>query len=169
MIDDKNNKKFSSKDLAAIGMGAATVAVTTMFLKVPTPATGGYLNLGDVVVIFLGLRLGWRNGFIASGLGSAIADLMCGYVVFMPVTFVAKGLEGGVAGFVGHKKSSLLIQVSGALAGAALMILLYSLWNWMILGYAPAIASVPGNLLQGFLGVTGAILLERAFNKRDVS
>ena len=62
MTKSINKSKFSPMDLAAIGMGAAAVAVTTTFLKIPTPATGGYLNLGDVVVIFLGFRLGGRNG-----------------------------------------------------------------------------------------------------------
>lgn len=169
MTEQKENRRFSPKDLASIGMASALVAVTTTFLKIPTPATGGYLNLGDVLVIFLGFRLGARNGALAAGIGSAIADLMGGYVVFAPVTFFAKGLEGGIAGFFGYQKTNLLPQLKGALAGACIMVLLYSLWNWMVLGSVPALASVPGNVLQGATGIVGALFLERAWNKRPVS
>ena len=156
------DKRFSSIDLAQIGMGAALVAVSTMFLKVPTPSTGGYLNLGDILVIFLGFRLGARNGALAGGIGSAIADIVGGYMIFVPVTFLAKGLEAGIAGFFGCKKTGLLIQVQSACAGALTMVVLYSLYNWMLLGFLPASASVPGNVLQGAAGVIGAICLHRA-------
>jgi uncharacterized membrane protein len=167
MTEETNNKRFTPAHLAAIGMASALVAVTTTFLKIPTPATGGYLNLGDVVVIFIGFRLGARNGALAGGIGSAIADLIGGYAFFAPVTFLAKGLEGGLAGYLGHNKTSVLTQTVAAFAGASVMVLLYSLWNWTVLGYVPALASVPGNVLQGLAGVTGAVFLQRACRKRS--
>ena len=46
------------------------VLMTTLFIRVPIPSKG-YFNFGDVAVVFSGLLLGRRGGFIAGGLGSA--------------------------------------------------------------------------------------------------
>ena len=49
------------------------------------------------------LLLGAVLGFLAAGLGSALADLFSGYVVYAPVTFVIKGLMAFIA-FYGFKE-----------------------------------------------------------------
>jgi len=37
---------------------AGLVAAVTIFLRVPIPKSGGYLNLGDIIIVFAGLYLG---------------------------------------------------------------------------------------------------------------
>ena len=55
---------------------AAMACVATMVIKIPIPATGGYINLGDCIVLLSGIILGPVYGGIAAGLGSALADLL---------------------------------------------------------------------------------------------
>lgn len=76
---------------------AAMACVATMVIKIPIPATGGYINLGDCIVLLSGIILGPVYGGIAAGLGSALADLLGGYVAFAPATFIIKGLMAVVA------------------------------------------------------------------------
>ena len=66
---------------------AAVTCVVTMIVKIPSPLKG-YLNLGDCVVLTAGWMLSPMYGFLAAGLGSALADLFAGYVAYVPATFV---------------------------------------------------------------------------------
>ena len=51
---------------------AALTCVATMIIKIPSPLKG-YLNLGDCVVLLAGWMLSPTYGFLAAGLGSALA------------------------------------------------------------------------------------------------
>ena len=77
-------------------MLAALTCIATMVIKIPSPLNG-YLNLGDCVVLLAGWMLSPVYGFLAAGVGSALADLFSGYVVYAPATFVIKGLMALVA------------------------------------------------------------------------
>ena len=57
---------------------AALTCVATMIIKIPSPLKG-YLNLGDCVVLLAGWMLSPTYGFLAAGLGSALADTFSGY------------------------------------------------------------------------------------------
>ena len=63
--------------------------VATIIIQVPTVT--GYVNLGDAVVILAGFILGPVYGFVAGGLGPALADLLSGYGYYVPGTFLIKG------------------------------------------------------------------------------
>lgn len=158
-------EKLPARDLsptqrvAMTGMAAAVTAVVTSVVKIPTPATGGYLNLGDVTVIFLAFLLGPRAGAVAGALGSAAADLIGGFAAFVPITLLAKGAEGALAGLAGQPGRSRLVRVVGATLAGVVMALAYAAWDYQLLGAGPALAGLPGNLLQGAVGTAGALAL----------
>ena len=56
MKSEKN--KFSLKKTVIAAMFAALACVATMVINIPIPATGGYINLGDCIVILSGWMLG---------------------------------------------------------------------------------------------------------------
>ncbi|MCR5790680.1 MAG: ECF transporter S component, partial [Lachnospiraceae bacterium] len=74
---------------AALMMALTTIA--TMILQVPIPAAG-YVNLGDCFVLLCGIFLGPVYGGLAAGLGAGLADLLSGFVIYAPATFIIKGL-----------------------------------------------------------------------------
>ena len=84
MIGEKTRK------LVYAALFAALTCVMTMIVKIPVPATGGYVNLGDCVVLLAGWVLGPMYGGAAAGLGSMLADLVSGYPLYAPGTFVIK-------------------------------------------------------------------------------
>ena len=49
--------KIGTKEIAAIAVMGALTTVATMTIQVPFPATGGYFNLGDTVVVATALLL----------------------------------------------------------------------------------------------------------------
>ena len=141
---------------------AAMACVATMVIKIPIPATGGYINLGDCIVLLSGIILGPVYGGIAAGLGSALADLLGGYVAFAPATFIIKGLMAVVAALLIRDISSkniLNVLFAGFIA-EVIMVVGYFVFEALVMGYGLAAAgAILGNAIQGVAGIAIATLL----------
>lgn len=133
---------------------AALAYVATSIIRVPIDATGGYVNIGDTIVLLSAWMIGGIYGALAAGIGSAMADLLAGYSVFVPGTFLIKFLMALAAYliFIMIKKSNIYKIVGYIISGVAaelIMVLGYFLYESTILGYGlGAAASIPGNLTQ---------------------
>lgn len=149
----------------AVGL-TILVMVSTLLFRFPVPG-GGYFNLGDVVIVFTGLYAGKKIGFLAGGIGSALADLI-GFPIFAPITLIVKGLEGFVCG-LGKSDRPVLSYLMPAL-GVLIMVAGYFLGCLLLpnLGKAVAIADLPLNLLQALVGFVGGRALFAAFNRITV-
>ena len=88
-----NNK---TRKIVLAALLASLTCVATMLIKVPSPLKG-YVNLGDCVVLLSGWILSPLYGFFAAGIGSALADIFSGYVIYAPATFVIKGAMALIA------------------------------------------------------------------------
>lgn len=88
------------------GMMTALVFIGTRFIQIPTPATGGYINLGDGFVLISGLLLGPIYGSLAAGIGSALADILSGYAAWAFPTFIIKGIMALIVGIFVAKKDN---------------------------------------------------------------
>lgn len=150
---------------------AALACVATMIIKIPSPLKG-YLNLGDCVVLIAGWMLSPTYGFLAAGLGSALADLFSGYVVYAPATFIIKGVMALIA-FYGftllHKKLGELPSriISGA-AAEIMMILGYFVFEGFMYGFAPSVVNIPANGVQGIAGLVLGVVLVKVFDKARI-
>ena len=91
------------KKIVMTALFAALACVATMSIRIPTPGTGGYIHPGDAIVILSGVVLGPSYGLLAAGIGSAMSDLLGGYFVYVPITFVIKGLIALFSGLVYRK------------------------------------------------------------------
>lgn len=77
---------------------AALVFIATYTIRIPIPATSGYINLGDGMVFLSGILLGPMYGAFAAGLGSALSDMIGGYAFWVLPTLLIKGLMAYVVG-----------------------------------------------------------------------
>ena len=151
------------KKLILAALFAALSCVATMSIRIPTPGTGGYIHPGDAIVILSGVILGPVWGFFAGGIGSALSDLIGGYFVYVPITFVIKGLVALVAGHLYQKigKTQKSRYVAVVLGGVAYIILVaggYFVCEYFIYG-AGAAASIPANIIQGIGGLVISCIL----------
>jgi uncharacterized membrane protein len=139
---------------------ASLTCIATLLIQIPMPATNGYINLGDGVVLLGAFLLGPVYGFAAGGLGSMLADLLLGYAVYAPGTFIIKGATALVAALLlraMHGKLSGLL--AGGVLGELVMVLGYFAYEGLALGYGlAAAASIPGNALQGVAGIAVGVL-----------
>lgn len=157
--------KGNVKKLVFIAMMAALTCAATMAIRIPTPGTGGYIHPGDALVVLSGVLLGPLGGFLAGGLGSAMADLAAGYTLYAPFTLVIKGLIALAAAVLYRKTPGGHRTMGVALGGVADVILVaggYFLCDSLLYGTGGALASVPANLIQGASGLVLAVVLYRA-------
>ena len=153
----------------------ALICVLTLAVRIPTP-TKGYLNLGDCAVLLGGLLLGPVYGTIAGALGSALADFIAGYPVYVPGTFIIKGIMALTVALVPYvfsrtdKKYSRISFIIGSVIAEALMVSGYYLYEAVVIGegFIAAFAGVSGNIVQGTAGVAGAYLLAEIFARTGV-
>ncbi len=162
-----------TKNLISAALFAAIICVATYIVQIPMPATGGYVNLGDCFVLTAGIMLGAGYGAIAAGLGSALADMLAGYMQYAPATFIIKALMAVAAYFIYvslnklfNSKHKIIAKTVAVIAAEAIMVLGYFGYEAVILGYGIAAAgSVLGNVTQGAVGAIAAVALVTALQK----
>jgi uncharacterized membrane protein len=91
--------------LALAAVFAALVFVATYTFVINIPATGGYFNLGEIVIYVAALVFGPLVGGVAGGVGAAISDALVA-PQFAPGTLVIKAFEGAVVGCLGKRRVS---------------------------------------------------------------
>ena len=159
--------KLDGKTIAVLAVMIAVVTVFTLAVRVPIPATQGYINFSDVAIYFAAFAFGPWVGFIAGGVGAGLADVMGGYASFALLTFFAHGLEGLVAGYLGGRTNSLPRLLLGWAAGTIVMVAIYFLGEAFIMGLGPAAAAaeIPANIIQNVAGAVIGIPLVYAVRK----
>ena len=163
-----NDKKIRRMVISALM--AALVCVATMVVRIPTP-TNGYVNLGDCFVLLCGWLLGPWYGGAAAGIGSMLTDLFAGYTSYVPGTFLIKGLDALVAALIFHAlgRNTVAAIVSGVV-GELIMVGGYFVYEALFLQYGVGAAvSIPGNLVQGAVGLVIGVVLLKIFQKARIA
>ena len=163
-------ERNSTQKIVIAALLAALTCVLTMIIKIPSPLKG-YLNLGDSVVLLIGWTLSPMYGFLAAGLGSALADLFSGYAVYAPATFIIKGLMAPVAyyGFklLRKKLGNLPSRIIAGIVAETVMILGYFLFEGVLYGFGPSAVNIPANGVQGIAGLILGCILVKVLKKAD--
>ena len=160
------SRSVSPARIALVALLIALTTVMTKVVQIPIPASEGYWNLSDSATAFAGLIFGPWVGFVAGGVGTAIADLTSGpYAVWAPISLFAHGLEGLLIGLLGRKLRSVPGMVAAFVVGAIVMLAVYLLGGTLIKGLPAAVAEVPLNALQALVGGVVGIPLVLAIRK----
>lgn len=140
--------------LAYGGMMAALVFAATSFFKIPVAVTQGYIHLGDGFIL-LGAALLGMPAVAAAAVGSALADLLGGYTIYIVPTFLIKGAMAFVAVQAFAKERPFPVRAAWLVLAEAVMVLGYFVMEWLVLGYglAAALGAVLPNIVQGASGV----------------
>lgn len=154
------------KKIVLAALFAALTCVATFIIRIPS-FIGGYINLGDCMVLMCGWILG-PIGFFSAGIGSALADLSAGYALYAPVTFIIKGLMALVAALIHKglsKKSVLKANALGGIVAEIIMIVGYFVFELIIYDFGGAVANILANAIQGVVGIIAALFLFVAIKK----
>lgn len=154
----------NSFSLSLIGIFGALTCVVTMIISIPIPATQGFINIGDAIVMLTALLFGPIIGGIAGGVGSALADIFLGYLMYAPATFIIKGLEGFIIGLISNPKINErkigYRDFVGVAVGGLIMVFGYFIYEIILFGFYAALYEVFLNgLVQYGLGIIISLLL----------
>ncbi len=156
-----SDKKIRTMVMAAVL--AALACVATMVVQIPSPMNG-YVNLGDCFVLLSGWLLGpWWGaaaggiGFHAGGSAAGLRPLCAGYAGHQ-----GPDGAGGRTGLQGLRPQEHSHVVSGVVS-EVIMVAGYFGYAALLLGKGiGAAASIPGNLVQGAVGLVIGLLLLQA-------
>ena len=166
-------KKMSTFKLVITALFAAMICVATMLIQIPIPATGGYANLGDGIILICAFLLPPAYAVTAAGLGSALADILAGYVSYAPATLVIKAGVALIAAFIFGKigkdknsRSTLAVMIATGVLAEGFMVLGYFFYEAIILGYGlSAAGAVIGNIGQGAVGIIVGCMIAPVLRK----
>ena len=163
-------KDNTTKKIVFAALLAALACVATMIIKIPTPL-GGYIHAGDAVVVLAGFLLGPVWGALAAGLGSGLADVISGYVLYAPGTFVIKAVVALLAGWIiGTKliQNEFAKALVAGIIGGIVMVGGYMLYEAVFMGFGVgAAANIPMNCIQGAFGAVAGAALYIALSKTN--
>ena len=149
-------KQNNLRRLTVAALLSALAFCATLFLKIPF--LNGYIHLGDCFVLLAGWLLGPLYAFLAAGIGSALADLAAGYPLYIPATFLIKGLMALLITILCHKGGTVR-RILSAFVAEAFMVLGYFLYEWVLYGIGGALPAITGNLIQAAGGIVTSLLL----------
>ncbi|AWE09151.1 ECF transporter S component [Lysinibacillus sp. 2017] len=153
-------------DLILTSMLISLVFIATFFINIrlPIAANGGLVHLGSAMLFIVSILFGPKKGAIAGAFGMALFDLVSGWTLWAPFTFIARGLQGYIVGKIAwsyhHNGKSLVYNILATISSIPFMLLGYYvceriLYNsWLI-----PFASIPGNLVQNCVGIFIALLV----------
>ncbi len=160
-------KETSSTVLIAMAaVMAALVCITTVLIQVPIPATDGFFNIGDAMVMVAALIGGPIVGAFAGGIGSSFADLLGGWYVWVIPTLIIKGMEGFLTGWILRRGEQNVQNVVLAwIIGGLEMVFGYFLVQVYMYGLSAAMVELPFNFVQmavaGIVGIPLSQALKR--------
>lgn len=161
-------RSFELRKMVFTALMMAFVCVGTMFIQIPISATNGYLNMGDGIIYFAAVLLGPVGGFLAGGIGSAMADVLNSYSHWALFTLIIKGSQGFMVGYLVKLSSGKIKQGFSMSLGALIMVVGYFLAGALLKGsFLVSLQSVPANIIQGIFGVILGMALVSVMHRME--
>jgi uncharacterized repeat protein (TIGR04002 family) len=151
-------KSKTIKHLTYSAILAALIFLSTAYLAMPLPVLG-YVHLGDGFILLAAAILPTPYAVGAAVIGAGAADIVSGYVIYLPATVIIKAIT---AMLISSKdKKMISVRNLTALIPAVLVCCGgYYLYESLIYkSFVSPIASVPFNLVQSALGGIIFVLL----------
>ena len=152
--------------LTFAGVFSALILLATQLFKIPTGI--GYANLGDGFILVASFLMG-PAAFFPAAIGSGLADLLAGYPMYIPATFIIKGVMGLAAGLI--MKNGIVTlprKIIAFTAAEVIMVTGYFAYESLPFMYGPAAAagSIFSNLGQAAVGILIGVLLTQILAKQ---
>lgn len=162
-MEQQNTRTHTLSSINELTITAMLIALTLVFtyfvnIRLPIAGNGGLIHLGNVPLFMAALLYGKRTGAITGAVGMGLFDLLSGWTIWAPCTFVVVGLMGYTVGSITEKNKSMPFRILAILAALAIKVVGYYSFeailyhNWIV-----PLGSIPGNIIQ--ILVAGIIVL----------
>lgn len=163
------NLRKSTKTYVLTALFAALIFLVTAYaLHIPTPATGGYVHLGDAFLYIAASVLPAPFAIAAGGIGEALSDLLTGGAVYALPTLVIKSAMALCFARAG-KKIVTGRNIAGAAVAGVICVAGYYLTEAVFYhSFASPLVEIPANLIQAGASAAVYILLGNALDRLNV-
>lgn len=161
--------RISTKELVIDAMLIALTYIFTAFvnLRLPIAANGGLIHLGNVPLFLAAILFGRRTGALAGAFGMGLFDLLSGWYLWAPFTFVIVGFMGFAVGAITEKHHGYGWNALAIAIACVIKVVGYYIAEGFIYGnWVTPVTSIPGNLVQ--IGVAAIIVLPIAERLRVI-
>ena len=161
-----SNDKYSTKDYTITALFAGLIFLVTAYvLHIPTPATGGYIHLGDAFIYLAASILPEPFSALAAGIGASLSDIMTGCAIYALPTFIIKSVMTLCFSSKGPK---IIIKrnILAMFAASAIDTCGYYLFEIILYhSYITPLASVPAHLVKDVVSIAVYFLIGRSFDR----
>ena len=150
--------------IAMTAMLIALVFIATLFvnIKLPIKANGGLVHLGTGMLFIASILFGPKKGAMAGAVGMGLFDMVGGWLIWAPITIVARGLQGFIVGKIAwandRKGDSVVFNIVAMIVSMPVMLAVYYIGEVILYNnWVAPLASIPGDMIQNLLGLVVAI------------
>lgn len=161
-----------TRQLVITSMSIALVLITTLLVKIQLPIApnGGFVHLGTAMLFLIAILFGPRTAMIAGAVGMGLYDILTGFMIWFPGTFVARGLQGLIVGWIawsgGRNGNNVKFNLLGMILSVPVMLAVYFVHEGIAFSsWTAPVGSIPGNLIQNAVGILVAIPVGIALKK----
>lgn len=150
-------------DLVLTAILATLVLVSTLFLNIKLPiGQGGLIHLGTSMLFISAILFGPKKGALAGAIGMGLFDVLGGWMIWAPITIVARGLQGYIVGKIawskGYRGDNTKLNILAAIVSMPLMMAVYYIGEgFMYNNWVAPLVSIPGDIIQNIVGLLIAI------------
>ena len=160
--------KLTTKDLCLTALFTAIVFVMTFVPKIPIPL--GYAHLGDAAVLLAVVLLGRKQGAVAGAVGSALADLIGGFALWIVPTLLIKYIMAWIFGILYKSNHNSFVINGGNLTaiflGLVWMVAAYTIFGAVLYDSIEAgLSYTPGLALKALLNAIIFLILVKPLQK----
>ncbi len=163
-----SHKQWTTRELCLTAIMSAVVFFMTFVPKIPIPL--GYAHLGDAAIFLLIVFSGKREGIWAGCIGSALADFLGGFALWIGPTLLIKYLMAITFVLLLDKSNEWLKapRTFVALIVACLVMAAgYALFGALLYdSFAAGLSSASGLLLEGAVNIAAFYLAAVVLKKR---
>ena len=173
-ISPINKSKWTVQAMCTVAVMSVIVFLMTFVPKIPIPL--GYAHLGDAAIFVIVLLIGRHQGIWAACIGSAFADLLGGFPLWIGPTIIIKYLMALSFSIIidksnnGNTLRSMRIFIA-LLIASFIMVVGYTVFGAILYDSLEAgLASAPGLLIKSAVNIVAfymaVVLLKNRFTLR---
>ena len=152
--------KLKTKELTLMAIMSTLVFIATFVPKIPIPL--GYAHLGDAVIFLIVIYCGRRVGITSGIIGSALADLLSGFPIWIVPTIFIKAAMAETFYRLREKNFLISLILACLVMTAGYTIFGAALYDSLIAG----LASTPGLLAESVINIIVTVILYSALKHK---
>ena len=167
-ISPIGQQRWTAREMCLVAVMSAVVFLATFVPKIPIPL--GYAHLGDAAIFLIVLLAGRRQGIWAGCIGSAFADLLGGFPLWIGPTILIKFIMALSFAFIVEKENEgkalkSFLTFIALVAATLIMTAGYTIFGAILYDSIEAgLASAPGLLIKSAVNIVvfylAAVLLK---------